>query len=93
MKKSCLRMWSRLGLSSGVLASRLAISCLACAEREEGREYRASLMHRYVSFKLVVSNGGRPSSMVYLEARRQQAFRGILHSPFQPRGSRQLICL
>lgn len=38
VKKSCLRMWSRLGRSSGVLASRLVISCLACAEREEGRE-------------------------------------------------------
>lgn len=38
VKKSWLRMWSRLGLSSGVLVSRLVISCLACAEREEGRE-------------------------------------------------------
>lgn len=38
VKKSCLRMWSKLGLSSGVFASRLAISCLACGDREEGIE-------------------------------------------------------
>lgn len=67
VKKSCLRMWSRLGLSSGILASRLAISCLACGDRDEGREQRASLIHLYVSFRLVVSKGGLPSSIVYLE--------------------------
>lgn len=69
MKKSCLRMWSKLGLSSGVLVSRLAINCFACGDREEGREYLASLIHLYVSFRLVVSNGGLPSNMVYLRVR------------------------
>lgn len=38
VKKSCLKMWSKLGLSSGVFVSRLAISCLACGDREEGME-------------------------------------------------------
>lgn len=31
-------------------------------------------MHLYVSFRLVVSNGGLPSSMVYLEENEQQTF-------------------
>lgn len=79
MKKSCLRMWSRLGLSSGILASRLAINCLACGDREEGKEYRASLMHLYVSFRLVVSNGGLPNSMVYLEQVRRQKLADFHH--------------
>lgn len=45
VKKSCLRMRSRLALSSGILAKRLAISCLACGDSNEGSEYLASLIH------------------------------------------------
>lgn len=38
VKKSCLRMRSRSGLSSGILASKLAMSCFACGDSEDGRE-------------------------------------------------------
>lgn len=44
----------------------LAIKCFAGAKRDEGRLYLASLIHLYVSFRFVVSNGGLPNSIVYL---------------------------
>lgn len=44
----------------------LAIKCFAGAKRDEGRLYLASLIHLYVSLRFVVSNGGLPSSIVYL---------------------------
>lgn len=73
-KKSCRMMSSKLGRSSGFLDSMLAIKCLAGASNEDGIVYLASLMHLYVSFRFVVSNGGLPSSIVYLDTQKQ-AFR------------------
>lgn len=65
-------MSSRLGRSSGFLASMLAMRCLAGASSEDGIVYRASRIHRYVSFRFVVSNGGRPNSIVYITQPRAQ---------------------
>lgn len=71
-KKSCRIMSSSRGLFSGFLANMLLMRCLACGDRDEGMEYRASRMHLYVSFRFVVSNGGRPRSMVYLRDSRNR---------------------
>lgn len=69
-KNSCRMMSSSRGRSSGFLDNMLAIKCLAGASKDEGRVYLASLMHRYVSFRFVVSNGGLPSNIVYLGGRK-----------------------
>lgn len=56
----------------------LAIKCFAGAKRDEGRLYLASLIHLYVSLRFVVSNGGLPSSIVYLLKAKEINF--ILHT-------------
>ncbi len=59
-------MSSSCGLYIGLLASILLMRCLAWGDKDDGMEYRASRMHRYVSLRLVVSMEVFPKAWVYL---------------------------
>lgn len=78
-KKSWRRISSSCGLSTGFLASILLMRCLAWGDKDDGMEYRASRMHRYVSLRFVVSNGGLPKSMVYLLGHKLSIINKLLH--------------
>lgn len=69
MKNSWLRIWSSESLSLGFFCRMPEMSFCAAGESVEGRLYRTSFIHLYVSFRSRVSKGGLPHISVYLNSR------------------------
>ena len=69
VKNSSFRIESRRGRSSGFSLKSFCISFAAARVILEGIAYSLFRILMYVSFKQLVSKGGRPTSNVYLEKR------------------------
>lgn len=66
VKKLSLKSELKVGLSSGRSFSSFCIRLAADRETRDGIAYSLFRILMYVSFKQLVSNGGRPTSSVYL---------------------------